>query len=365
VQSCSYLTAARLVALLSACLLAASCAGSQKPQSSGSAPAASKAAPTVAGSTLAAVKQRGHLLCGANVGLAGFGADYGDGQWRGLDVDFCRAVASAIFGDATKVEFVPLTTEQRFVALQRGDVDVLARNSVYTLSRDTSLGLDFGAVTFYDGQGFLVARDSGFHHVQELRNAKVCVQGGTTTEYNIGAYSKRVGAGMQAVKFASGDAAANAFAQGRCDTLTSDASGLAAIRAMMSNPAGYLILPERISKEPLAPVTRQGDNAWTDIVRWTHFAMLTAEEQGITSANVDQMRQSSQDYSVRFLLGTSGNFGPGLGLGNDWAYNIIKQVGNYAEVFERNVGTATPLGMARDQNALWKDGGLHFAPPIR
>jgi general L-amino acid transport system substrate-binding protein len=365
VQNQWYPTAARFVALLSACLLAASCAGSQKPQTTTSVPATSKAAPSAAGSTLSAVKRRGHLLCGANVGLAGFGADYGDGQWRGLDVDFCRAVASAIFGDATKVEFVPLTAEQRFVALQRGDVDVLARNSVYTLSRDSQLGLDFAAITFYDGQGFLVAGDSGFAHADQLAGASVCVQGRTTAEANLGAYSISHGLDLRAVAFNGGEESLQAFAAGRCDVLTADTTYLAAVRTMLPNPASYRILPERISKEPLAPVARQGDNAWTDILRWTHFAMLAAEEKGITAANVEQMRQSNQDPEVRLLLGTLGNFGPGLGLGNDWAYNIIKEVGNYAEVFERNVGTATPLGMARDQNALWKDGGLQFSPPIR
>lgn len=353
------------VALLCVCLFAISCAGEAAQPKTAPTQAASKAAETTVGATLASVKARGKLVCGVSTGLAGFSAKDASGRWFGMDADYCRAVASAIFGDAAKVEFAPVSAEQRFVALQSGEVDLLARNSVYTLSRDGELGLDFAAITFFDGQGFLMRRDKGVRHLAQLDNAAVCVQGRTTAEYNLGVYAKRSGAALDAVAFADGDQSGIAFAEGRCDALTADATYLAAIRVFLPNPADYIILPERISKEPISPVARQGDNDWTDILRWTHFAMLTAEENGITSANVDQVRQSAGDPAVRILLGTSGNFGAGLGLDNNWAYNIIKQVGNYAEVFERNVGAATPLGMARDQNALWKDGGLQFAPPIR
>lgn len=332
---------------------------------SAAAPAKSTATAIQDGATLAAVKQRGRLNCGVNIGLAGFGLSTDDGTWIGFDVDYCRAIAAAVFGDAAKVEFRPTSTEQRFVALQSGEVDVLARNSVATLSRDTQLSLDAAAINFFDGQGFLVRRDSNIRSAPELKGASVCVQEGTTTEWNLRNYDKTKGLGISVATFQDGDQAHLAYAAGRCDALTADASYLAAVRTSAKDPDAHVILPERISKEPLALFVRHGDNAWADIVRWTHFAMLTAEELNITSANVDRMRQSSQDFGVRLLLGSDGNMGSGMGLGNDWAYNIIKLVGNYAEVFDRNLGSQTPLRMERGPNALWRDGGLQFAPPIR
>jgi general L-amino acid transport system substrate-binding protein len=338
----------------------ASCAESPKRSPAG------QSAPMLAGqSTLALVKARGVVNCGVNPGLAGFSAPDSDGVWRGLDADFCRAVASAVFGDATKVAFKPVSTEQRFVPLQSGEIDLLARNSVWTLSRDTQLGLDFPAVTFYDGQAFMVRRDSGIASIAQLIGATVCVQAGTTTELQLGTYSIAHGLGLQAVEFRDSQQVISAYDEGRCVAYTTDSSGLAAERTVLSDPTAHIILPGLISKEPIAPVVRHGDNQWADIVRWTHFVRLIAEEKGIDSAHADQARNTSQDFEVRRLFGVDGTMNEGLGLPRDWAYNIVKQVGNYAESFERNVGRATPLGMERGANALWSKGGLQFAPPVR
>jgi general L-amino acid transport system substrate-binding protein len=351
----------RVIVGLALSLLVASCADAPKR----SAAVAPQSKSPIGESTLAAVKARGAVNCGVSTGVAGFSAQDSEGTWRGLDVDLCRAVASAIFGDATKVAFKPVSTEQRFVALQSGEVDLLARNSVWTLSRDAQLGLDFPTVTFYDGQAVMVRRDSGISTLAELVGATVCVQAGTTTEYQIGAYSMAHGLGLQAVTFQDPQQVIAAYDEGRCVAYTSDSSALAAWRLALGDPAAHAILPGLISREPVAPVVRQGDNQWTDIVRWTHFARLIAEEKGIDSRNVDTVRNSSAEFDVRLLLGVDGNTGEGLGLSRDWAYNIVKQVGNYAESFERNVGRSTPLGMARGANALWNKGGLQFAPPVR
>lgn len=324
-----------------------------------------------AASTLETVKGRGNLVCGVTTGLAGFGAPNDKGEWAGLDIDLCKAVAAAVLGDATKVEYKPLSAEQRFTALQSGEVDVLARNSTWTLSRDTQLGLDFVQVNYYDGQGFMVHKELGVTSALELKGATVCVQEGTTTEKNMGDYDKANGLGFQPVKFKENDQARAAYDEGRCDAYTTDASGLAGERTALKDPASHIILPEIISKEPLGPVVRHGDNQWGDIVRWAHNATLVAEEKGITQANVDEVvaanaaDNTSADAEIQRMLGITDKMGEGLGLGNDWAYNIIKAVGNYGEIFDRNVGPATPIGLERGLNALWTKGGLQYAPPVR
>jgi general L-amino acid transport system substrate-binding protein len=321
--------------------------------------------------TLETVKQRGKLLCGVTTGLAGFGSPNDQGQWAGLDIDLCKAVAAAVFGDPSKVEFKPLNAEQRFTALQSGEVDMLARNSTWTMSRDTQLGLDFVAVNYYDGQGFMVKKELGVKSALELKGATVCVQEGTTTEKNLGDFDKANNLGMQPVKFKENDQARGAYDEGRCDAYTTDASGLAGERTALKNPDDNIILPEIISKEPLGPVVRHGDNQWGDIVRWTHNAMLVAEEKGITQANVDEVKakngtdNANADPEIQRMLGITDKMGEGTGLSNDWAYNIIKAVGNYGEVFDRNVGPKTPLKLERGLNALWTKGGLQYAPPIR
>lgn len=349
----------RIVSVIFLSVFVASCAGSQSRTVSPSAKSAAKEP------TLAIVKARGTVNCGVSTGVAGFSAPDASGTWRGLDVDLCRSLASAIFGDAAKVTFVPVSVEQRFVALQSGEVDLLARNTVWTLLRDGLSRLDFPVVTFYDGQGFMVRRDSGIGSISQLTGATVCVQRGTTTEFQVGAFSIAHGLGLQAVPLGETRQVVAAYDEGRCVAYSADSSALAAERMFLSDPTAHIILAGLISKEPVAPVVRQGDNQWADIVRWAHFARLIAEEKGIEAGNVDSVRNSSTDLEVRRLLGVDGNVGEGLGLSHDWAYNIIKQVGNYAESFERNVGGLTPLGMARGANALWNNGGLQFAPPVR
>jgi general L-amino acid transport system substrate-binding protein len=315
--------------------------------------------------TLAVVKARGAVNCGVSTGVAGFSAMDDSGSWRGLDVDLCRSLASAIFGDATKVTFVPVSTEQRFAVLQSGEIDLLARNTVWTMRRDGLSRLDFPTVTFYDGQGFMVRRDSGISNISQLTGATVCVQRGTTTEFQVGAYSIAHGLGLQAVAFSDAQQVVSAYDGRRCVAYSADSSALAGERLILSDPAAHVVLPGLISKEPVAPVVRQDDSQWADVVRWVHFARLAAEEEGIESGNVDSARNSSTDPEIRRLLGVDDNLGEGLGLPRDWAFNVIKQVGNYAESFERNVGRSTPLGMARGANALWNKGGLQFAPPMR
>ncbi|TDQ77601.1 general L-amino acid transport system substrate-binding protein [Dongia mobilis] len=321
--------------------------------------------------TLDDVKARGKLVCGVTTGLAGFGAPNDKGEWAGLDIDLCKAVAAAVFGDATKVEYKPLSAEQRFTALQAGEVDVLARNSTWTLSRDTQLGLDFVGVNYYDGQGFMVRKDLGVSSALELKGATVCVQEGTTTEKNMGDFDKANSLGFEPVKFKENDQARSAYDEGRCDAYTTDASGLAGERTALKDPAAHIILPEIISKEPLGPVVRHGDNQWGDIVRWAHNATLVAEEKGITQANVDDVKaangadNTAADAEIQRLLGITDKMGEGLGLSADWAYNIVKAVGNYGEIFDRNIGPNTPIGLERGLNALWTKGGLQYAPPVR
>ena len=314
--------------------------------------------------TLNNVKQKGFLQCGANTGLAGFGQPDAQGNWTGLDVDYCRAIAAAIFNDPTKVKFVPLSAKDRFTAVQSGEVDVLVRNTTWTISRDTSLGLNFGAINYYDGQGFLVRKSLKIASALELNGASVCVQQGTTTELNLADYFRANKLELKSVTFATSDETIKAYEAGRCDAFTTDASGLYAERLRLAKADEHMVLPEIISKEPLGSTVRHGDDQWRDIVQWTHFAMLTAEELGVTKANVDTMLKS-ENPDVKRLLGTEGKFGEPMGLTNDWAYRIIKHVGNYGEVFERTVGGGSPLKISRGQNALWTKGGLQDAPPIR
>jgi general L-amino acid transport system substrate-binding protein len=314
--------------------------------------------------TLKAVKERGELICGANGTLAGFGLPDPQGNWTGFDVDFCRAIAAAIFNDPSKVKFIPLTAKDRFTALQSGEIDVLSRNTTWTLSRDTSLGLDFAAITYYDGQGFMVRKALKVSSALELNDASVCVQQGTTSELNLADYFRSNHMGLKTVTFATGDEALKAYESGRCDSYTTDSSGLYGERLQLSEPNQHIVLPEIISKEPLSPAVRHGDNQWTDIVRWTHFGMLDAEEIGINKGNVDT-KLKSDDPETRRLLGVEGQYGEALGLTNDWAYRIIKHVGNYGESFERNVGQGSALKIVRGLNALWTKGGLQYGPPVR
>jgi general L-amino acid transport system substrate-binding protein len=314
--------------------------------------------------TLKAVKDRGQLVCGANGSLAGFGIPDPQGNWTGFDVDFCRAIAAAIFNDPTKVKFVPLTAANRFTALQSGEIDVLARNTTWTMSRDTSLGIDFAAVNYYDGQGFMVRKVLKVSSALELNDASVCVQQGTTTELNLADYFRSNHMSLKTVTFATVDEALKAYDSGRCDAYTTDSSGLYGSRVLLADPGANIVLPEIISKEPLSPAVRQGDDAWEDIVRWTHHAMLDAEELGVNKNNVDDQKNSTNP-EIRRLLGLEGQFGEGLGLTNDWAYRIIKAEGNYGESFERNVGQGSPLKIARGLNALWTKGGLQYGLPVR
>lgn len=322
------------------------------------------AGPALAGKTLDAVRARGYVIVGVNGSLFGFGMPDEKGVWRGLDVDTGRAIAAAVFGDASKVKWVPLTAVQRFTALQSGEIDVLCRNATRTLTRDTALGLDFVHVNYYDGQGFMVPKKLGVKSAKELDGATVCVLPGTTTEMNAADFFRTHNMEWKPVVIENTAELAKTFFAGRCDVLTSDASQLAGTRAVAPNPDDYVILPEIISKEPLAPAVRHGDEQWRDIVDYAVMAMIAAEEMGITSKNVDEMLKSKDPKVQRFLGVTPGN-GKALGLDEKWAYNIIKQVGNYAEVFERNVGPSTPLKLERGLNALWTDGGLMYVPPFK
>jgi len=322
----------------------------------------------MAGKDLDAVKSRGSLLCGVGTGTAGFMLPDSQGKWTGLDVDVCRAISAAIFGDSEKVKYVGLTSQQRFTALQSGEVDLLSNNTTITLTRDTALGLDFTAVTYYDGQGFMVPKKLGVKSAKELNGATVCVAPGTTTELNLADYFRANKMSFKPVVIEKVDEIRSAFFSGRCDVYTTDASALAATR-VANVPApltqdDFMILPEIISKEPLAPAVRHGDNQFADIVRWTQYAMIEAEEYGITSKNVDEMLKSDNP-AIKRILGVTPGMGKALGVDEKWVYNIIKQVGNYGEMFERNVGMGSPLKIARGQNALWTQGGLQYAPPIR
>jgi general L-amino acid transport system substrate-binding protein len=314
--------------------------------------------------TLDQVKARGYLQCGSNTGLAGFGLPDDKGNWTGVDIDFCRAIAAAIFDDPTKVKFIPLTAKDRFTALQSGEIDVLAHNTTWTLSREAGQGLLFTGITYYDGQGFLVQKKLNISSALELSGASVCVQQGTTTELNLADFFRTHEMKYEPVDFATSDEALKAYDTGRCDAYTTDTSALFSQRIKLSNPDDHMILPEIISKEPFGPAVRQGDDQWFNLVKWTHFAMLDAEEAGVTSKNVDD-KARSDDPEIKRLLGSEGNFGEGLGLTRDWAYRIIKHVGNYAEVFDRNIGDGSKLKVKRGLNALWSKGGIQYAPPIR
>jgi len=302
--------------------------------------------------TLDDVKAKGFVQCGVSQGLPGFSNPDSAGNWTGLDVDVCRAVAAAVFADASKVKYTPLSAKERFTALQSGEIDILSRNTTWTATRDTSLGLNFAGVNYYDGQGFMVRKDLNVKSALELSGASVCTNTGTTTELNVADYFRANKLEYEIVAFEKADEVVAAYDAGRCDVYTTDASGLYAQRLKLTNPADHIVLPEIISKEPL------------DLVKWTHFAMVNAEELGISSANVDDMK-GSDNPAIKRIVGTEGEFGTALGVSNDWAYNIIKQVGNYGETFDRNVGPDTPLAISRGVNALWTEGGLQYAPPIR
>jgi general L-amino acid transport system substrate-binding protein len=316
-------------------------------------------------STLEAVKARGELICGSNTGLTGFGAPDANGNWQGFDVSLCRAIAAAVLGDPNKVKFVPTTGETRFTSLASGEVDLLARNSTWTFSRDTELAFDFVAVNYYDGQGFMVKKELGVTSAKELDGATVCIQTGTTTELNLADFFKSNNMTYTPVNVADDNEAAAQYIAGACDTYTTDASGLAASRATMADAANHIILPEIISKEPLGPVVRHGDNNWGDIVRWTQFALLIAEENGITKANVEEVATTTTNPEIRRLLGLEGDMGVKIGLDNEFAKRAIMAGGNYGEIFEANIGASTPIGLARGLNALWTQGGLQYAPPFR
>ncbi len=318
-----------------------------------------------AGATLDAVKARGYLICGVTEDLYGFSAPDDQGTWRGLDVDVCRAVAAAVFGDASRVRYVPLNARVRFTALQAGEIDLLARNTSHTLSRDTTNGLNFTAVNYYDGQGFLASRRLGVSSANQLSGATVCVQTGTTNELNLADYFRASGMELRSVTFEKFPEAVAAYVAGRCDAFSADVSALAVIRVESTpDPEDHVILPEIISKEPLAPAVRQGDDQWYDIVQWSQFAMIAAEEKGITAANVEAM-QTSDDPDIKRMLGLTPGLGAALGLDERWAYAIVSQVGNYGESFERNVGTASKLKLPRGLNALSTEGGLMYAMPFR
>ena len=324
------------------------------------------AMPAHAGKTLDAIKARGQVICGVNTGLAGFSAADSKGEWSGLDVDICRAIAAATLGDANKVKWVPLTAQQRFTALQSGEIDILSRNTTWTLTRDASLGLNFTAVTFYDGQGFMVPTKLKVKSAKQLKGATVCVQSGTTTEKNLTDYSRANSLNMKPIVFEKQEATTGAYFAGRCAVLTTDASGLASIRTKEAkDPNEHVILPELISKEPLGPVVRRGDDEWFAIAKWVIYGLLEAEEFGLTAANVEQQQKTSQDPVVMRIVGSSEDTGKLLGLDKDWMVRAIKAGGNYGEIYERNVGPTTALNLPRGSNALWTKGGLMYAPPVR
>lgn len=315
--------------------------------------------------TLEDVKSKGFVQCGANAsGLAGFATTNDKGEWNGFDVDYCRAYAAAIFGDPSKVKFTPLTAKERFTALQSGSVDVLVRNTTWTMSRDTQLGLNFTGVSYYDGQGFMVRKSLGITSALELSGASICVQTGTTTELNLSDYFRTNDMDINAVVFESANEAIQAYDAGRCDAFTTDASGLYAERLKLTNPDDSMILPEVISKEPLGPVVRQGDDEWFNLVKWVGYALVNAEELGVTQANVEEMK-GSDNPEIKRLLGTEGAYGEAIGVDNDWAVKVISGVGNYGEIFDRNIGPSTPLAIERGINALWTDGGLQYGIPVR
>ena len=315
--------------------------------------------------TLEDVQKKGYIQCGVSQGLPGFSNPDSSGNWTGLDVDVCRAVAAAVFGDANKVKYSPLTAKERFTALQSGEVDILSRNTTWTLVRDTALGLNFAGVNYYDGQGFMVRKDLGIKSAKELAGASVCTNIGTTTELNMADFFRSNKMDYKPVAFEKADEVVAAYDSGRCDVYTTDMSGLAAQRLKLKDSNAHMILPEVISKEPLGPVVRHGDDQWFDLVKWTLYALMEAEEVGLTAANVDDMKANSANPVVKRLLGMEGDLGKNLGVSPDWAYNAIKQVGNYGELFEKHVGPNTPLALPRGINALWTNGGIQYAMPAR
>lgn len=321
-------------------------------------------ATSASASTLDKVRSRGFLICGTNPATAGFSMPGSNGKWTGFMVDYCRAVAAAVLGDASRVRFIPVNTKERFTALQSGEIDILAHNVTWSSSRDTSLGLLFAATIFYDGQGFMVKKEDHVASAKDLNGATICVSQGTTAELNIADYFRARGMRYNTLAFADEQAVIRAFERGRCDVYSADTSSLNAARMQMAHPESSAVLPELISKEPLAPVVRQGDDQWFNIAKWTLFVMLSAEEYGVSSANVDA-NMSSRNPNVRRLLGVEGNIGKNVGLGPKWTYNVIRQVGNYAEIFERNIGRNSPLKIPRGMNALYSHGGLQYSPPIR
>ncbi|ORT49791.1 amino acid ABC transporter substrate-binding protein [Vibrio sp. qd031] len=317
-----------------------------------------------ADSTLDKVKESGALTCGVSTGLPGFSNPNSKGEWEGIDVEYCQALAAAVLGDKTKVKYVPLTAKERFTALQSGEIDVLSRNTTWTLHRDTALGLNFVGVNYYDGQGFMVKKELGLSSATELDGAAVCVQSGTTTELNLADYFRTKGMKYNPVVFDTAAQTSAGFDSGRCDVLTTDQSGLYALRLNLKDPSSAVVLPEIISKEPLGPVVRQGDDKWFNVAKWTLNAMINAEEYGITSKNADEMLKSN-DPNIKRILGVDGPKGTALDISDDWGYQVIKQVGNYGESFERTVGTGSPLQISRGVNALWNAGGFMYAPPLR
>ena len=324
------------------------------------------AGPAFAGKTLDAIKARGRVICGVSTGVAGFSATDSGGRWTGLDEDICRALAAATLGDGEKVKYVPLNSQARFTALQSGEIDVLSRNSTFTLTRDASLGLNQTAVTYYDGQGFMVPVKSKIKSAKQLKGQTVCVQSGTTTEKNLTDYSRAWGLGIKPVVFEKYEAAESAYFSGRCVAYTTDASGLASTRNKIAkNPAEHLILPELISKEPMGPMVRRGDDDWFAIVKWTIYGLLEAEEYGVSSTNVDSLKATSKDPVVGRLLGTTEDTGKLLGLDKEWLAHAVKATGNYGEIFERNVGPKSVLQLPRGLNNLWNKGGIQYAPPLR
>ncbi|KAA1174893.1 amino acid ABC transporter substrate-binding protein [Marinobacter salinexigens] len=325
---------------------------------------ATVASGVMAATTLENVMEKGRLQCGVTTGLPGFSQPDEKGNWTGIDVDTCRAMAAAIFGDPKAVDFTPLTAKERFTALQSGEIDVLSRNTTWTLTRDVSLGLNFAGVNYYDGQGFLVSKDIGVNDAAELDGATVCIQAGTTTELNLADYFRAKSMEFKPIVFDTSEQTVQGFAAGRCDVLTSDRSQLAALRSKLADPSSAKILPNTISKEPLGPVVRQGDDQWFNIVKWVLSVQINAEELGVTSSNADDMLKSDNP-SIQRLLGTDGDMGAKLGLPADFGYKVVSLVGNYGEIYDRNVGPDTPLGLDRGINALWNDGGILYAPPVR
>jgi len=323
------------------------------------------AAPAHAGKTLDAVKARGEVICGVNTSAPGFSSTDSKGRWQGLDVDTCRAVAAAVLGSGDKVKFVPLNSQQRFTALQSGEIDILSRNSTWTLTRDASLGIVFTGINYYDGQGFMVPKKLKVDSAKKLNGATVCVQAGTTSEKNVADYFLANGMKYKSVVFDTAEAIQSAFFAGRCQVYTTDMSDLAGARTQTAKPDDYAILPDVISKEPLGPAVRRGDDDWFQIVRWSLFALIEAEEAKLTQANVDKMKAESKDPGVQRLLGVTEDTGKLLGLDKEWAYRIVKQVGTYGESFERNMGPKSPLGLPRGVNKLWNQGGLMYSPPVR